>query len=39
VQNIIVPEGGKPKDTFQKLVMEAAGIKVMAPPSVKKPRP
>ncbi len=25
VQNVLVPAGGKPKDAFQKLVMEAAG--------------
>jgi hypothetical protein len=25
VQNVLVPAGGKPKDAFQKLVLEAAG--------------
>jgi CubicO group peptidase (beta-lactamase class C family) len=28
VQNVLVPDSGKPKDAFQKLVMEAAGIEV-----------
>ena len=28
VQNVLVPDSGKPKDTFQNLVMAAAGIKV-----------
>ncbi len=31
VQNVIVPDSGKPKDTFQRLVMESAGIPVKAP--------
>jgi len=35
VQNVLVPDSGKPKDAFQKLVMEAAGLTV-APPSVVK---
>jgi CubicO group peptidase (beta-lactamase class C family) len=30
VQNVLVPDGGKPRDAFQKLVMEAAGITVKA---------
>lgn len=28
VQNVLVPDSGKPRDVFQKLVMEAAGITV-----------
>ena len=28
VQNVLVPDSGKPKDAFQRLVMEAAGIAV-----------
>jgi len=28
VQNVLVPDSGKPRDAFQKLVMEAAGITV-----------
>jgi|UniRef100_UPI00378364E1 hypothetical protein len=28
VQNVLVPDSGKPKDAFQRLVMEAAGITV-----------
>jgi len=28
VQNVLVPDSGKPKDTFQRIVMEAAGIAV-----------
>jgi CubicO group peptidase (beta-lactamase class C family) len=39
VQNVLVPDSGKPKDAFQKLVMEAAGIKVVPPPAVKKSKP
>jgi CubicO group peptidase (beta-lactamase class C family) len=35
VQNVLVPDSGKPKDAFQHLVMEAAGIKV-TPPAAKK---
>lgn len=35
VQNVLVPDGGKPRDAFQKLVMESAGIKVKAPPAKK----
>jgi hypothetical protein len=31
VQNVLVPDSGKPRDAFQKLVMEAAGIKVTSP--------
>jgi CubicO group peptidase (beta-lactamase class C family) len=26
VQNVLVPESGKPKDAFQKAVMDAAGV-------------
>lgn len=36
VQNVLVPDSGKPKDAFQHLVMEAAGIKVAPPARVKK---
>ena len=36
VQNVLVPESGKPKDVFQKAVMDAAGIVV---PVLKKARP
>ena len=36
VQNVLVPDSGKPKDAFQHLVMEAAGIKVTPPPAKKK---
>lgn len=28
VQNVLVPDSGKPKDTFQRIVMDAAGIEV-----------
>lgn len=38
VQNVLVPDSGKPKDAFQKLVMEAAGIAVAPPPAAKKGR-
>jgi CubicO group peptidase (beta-lactamase class C family) len=31
VQNVLVPDSGKPKDAFQKRVMEAAGVKVLPP--------
>lgn len=36
VQNVLVPDSGKPRDAFQKLVMEAAGIAVKAPVAAKK---
>lgn len=36
VQNVLVPDSGKPRDAFQKLVMEAAGITVKAPAAKKK---
>lgn len=36
VQNVLVPDSGKPRDTFQKIVMEAAGIKVKPLMPVKK---
>jgi CubicO group peptidase (beta-lactamase class C family) len=36
VQNVLVPDSGKPRDAFQKLVMEAAGITVKAPVAAKK---
>jgi len=35
VQNVLVPDSGKPRDAFQKLVMAAAGITVL-PPVAKK---
>ncbi|WP_395742851.1 serine hydrolase domain-containing protein [Prosthecobacter sp.] len=39
VQNVLVPDSGKPKDRFQNFVMAAAGIKVNPPSSAKKGRP
>ncbi len=36
VQNVMVPDSGKPRDIFQALVMEAAGIPAPAPPVKKK---
>lgn len=36
VQNVLVPDSSKPRDAFQKLVMEAAGITVKAPAPAKK---
>jgi CubicO group peptidase (beta-lactamase class C family) len=39
VQNVLVPDSGKPKDIFQHLVMEAAAIKVAAAPAAKKTKP
>ncbi|MDZ4405444.1 serine hydrolase domain-containing protein [Prosthecobacter sp.] len=36
VQNVLVPDSGRPKDAFQHLVMEAAGIQVVSPPVAKK---
>lgn len=36
VQNVLVPDSSKPRDAFQKLVMEAAGITVKAPAAKKK---
>lgn len=38
VQNVLVPESGKPRDVFQRLVMESAGVRVDAP-DLKKPKP
>ena len=35
VQNVLVPDGSKPRDAFQKLVMEAAGIVVKPPAAAK----
>lgn len=35
VQDVLVPDAGKPKDAFQKLVMEAAGVHVEMPPAKK----
>jgi len=35
VQNVLLPDSGKPKDAFQKLVMEAAGVSAPAPPPPK----
>jgi CubicO group peptidase (beta-lactamase class C family) len=37
VQNVLVPDSGKPRDAFQKLVMQAAGI-TLTPPAAKKAR-
>jgi hypothetical protein len=31
VQNVLVPEGGKPRDAFHRIVMDAAGVKVDPP--------
>lgn len=31
VQNVLVPDSGKPKDAFQRLVMESAGVSVPPP--------
>ena len=36
VQNVLVPDSNKPRDAFQKLVMEAAGITVKVPVPAKK---
>ncbi len=36
VQNVLVPDGSKPRDAFQKLVMEAAGIVVKTPVAAKR---
>ncbi|SKB03504.1 CubicO group peptidase, beta-lactamase class C family [Prosthecobacter debontii] len=36
VQNVLVPDSGKPKDAFQHLVMEAAGVTVQPAVAVKK---
>lgn len=36
VQNVLVPDSGKPKDAFQHAVMEAAGIHVTPPAVAKK---
>lgn len=36
VQNVLVPDSGKPRDAFQRLVMEAAGITVTPPTVAKK---
>jgi CubicO group peptidase (beta-lactamase class C family) len=36
VQNVLVPDSSKPRDAFQKLVMESAGITVKAPAPAKK---
>jgi CubicO group peptidase (beta-lactamase class C family) len=39
VQNVLVPDSGRPKDVFQDLVMSAAGIKVEPLQSLKKKEP
>lgn len=39
VQNVLVPDSGKPKDAFQRLVMEAAGIRVKPLAVPKKAKP
>lgn len=31
VQNVLVPDSSKPRDTFQKIVMEAAGVAITSP--------
>jgi CubicO group peptidase (beta-lactamase class C family) len=36
VQNVLVPDSSKPRDAFQKLVMEAAGITVKVPVAKKR---
>jgi CubicO group peptidase (beta-lactamase class C family) len=36
VQNVLVPDSGKARDTFQRLVMDAAGIEVKPPAAAKK---
>jgi CubicO group peptidase (beta-lactamase class C family) len=36
VQNVLVPDSGKPRDAFQRLVMEAAGVTV--PPPARAPK-
>ena len=33
VQNVLVPEGGKPKETFHRIVAAAAGLPVPPPPT------
>lgn len=39
VQNVLVQDSGRPKDAFQHLVMAAAGINVVPPPTMKKNKP
>ncbi len=39
VQNVLVRDSGKPRDAFQKLVMEAAGVTVPPAVAAKKPKP
>ena len=39
VQNVLVPVSGKPRDAFQRLVMEAAGIQVKPLAVAKKAKP
>ncbi|MGC3997174.1 MAG: hypothetical protein QM767_06495 [Anaeromyxobacter sp.] len=39
VQNVLVPESGKPKYLFQNLVMQSAGVKVSTPVAMKKSKP
>jgi CubicO group peptidase (beta-lactamase class C family) len=36
VQNVLVPDSGKPRDAFHRLVLEASGIPVPPPATVKK---
>jgi CubicO group peptidase (beta-lactamase class C family) len=31
VQNVLVPDSSKPRDAFQKIVMEAAGVAITSP--------
>jgi len=39
VQNVLVPDSGKPRDAFQKLVMQAAGVTVPPPVAARKTKP
>ena len=39
VQNVLVPDSGKPRDVFQKIVMEAAGVTVPQAVVAKKAKP
>jgi CubicO group peptidase (beta-lactamase class C family) len=38
VQNVLVPDSSKPKDGFQKIVMESAGVTVSPPSTAKRER-
>jgi CubicO group peptidase (beta-lactamase class C family) len=39
VQNVLVPDSGKPRDAFQKIVMQAAGVTVPPAIAAKKAKP